>query len=168
MNEISIDDLAGDTRAQAQAQLDAGRSAYYLAYDQNFSFQATVGETYYMAMDLQTAAGCLGGSGLASYALSDFSNTITYQFGGAGLNLTTGVIVSGNEIITSDDFFGGSSSSVTMSGGTLTWNGDFRLGAGLDLEAGSTNTFDTAGFAGTLGQGISAAGPSERSAPAPL
>lgn len=155
--EISISDLPADTQAEATAQVAAGRNVYYLAYDQTFSFEATVGDTYFMAMDLLSAAGSFGDSSMDSYALSDFSNTITYRFSGTGLSLSTVVVISGSETIGSDDPFGGSSSTLVLQGGTLTWTGDYALNSPINLESG-TNVFNVGAFNAALNGELSGSG----------
>ncbi len=157
--EIDVDDLpVAAAQAQAAADMALGRAVYYVAYDETFTFDAVVGETYYMAMDLQTAAGCMGGSGAASYAQSDFSNTITYTFSGTGLNLQTGVFVDGTENINSDDYFGGASSDTTLSGATLIWGNTYNLASPMTLADGTTNTFNTGAFTPTLSGALSGSG----------
>jgi len=155
--EISISDLPADTQAEAAAQVAAGRNVYYLAYDQTFSFEATVGDTYFMAMDLLSAAGSFGNSSEASYALADFSNTITYRFSGTGLSLSTVVVISGSETIDSDDPFGGSSSILVFQGGTLTWTGNYALNSPINLESGN-NVFNVGAFDAVLNGVLSGSG----------
>lgn len=156
--EISVDQLPAATRAEAEAHLAGGRNVFYLVYEQTFSFEATVGETYYMNMDLLTGAGSFGNSMLPSYASSDFSNTITYQFSGTGLDLSTVVVISGNESIGAGDPFGGSSSTVVLSGGNLTWTGDHELTNAFDLATGSTNIFNVGAFGAVLSGALSGSG----------
>jgi autotransporter-associated beta strand protein len=156
--EISVNDLPADSQAEAAIQVAAGRNIYYLVYDQTFSFEATVGDTYFMAMDLLTAAGSFGNSDQPSYALSDFSNTITYQFSGVGLDLSTVVIISGNETIGSADPFGGSSSTLVLAGGNLTWTGNYNLTSPISLESGTTNVFNVGTFGVALSGVLSGSG----------
>ena len=156
--EINVADLPAASQAQATNDIGAGRTLYYLVYDETFTFDATVGETYYMEMDLLTAAGVLGNTGSNSYAQSDFSNTIRYEFSGAGLAVATEVFVDGNETINTADFFGGASSSTQLSDATLTWAGNNNLASDMEMAAGTVNTFDTVAFTPTLSGDISGSG----------
>ena len=158
--EIAQNDarLSAAQQTQATADLAAARNVYFVEYDETFTFDATVGNTYYMFMDLQTAAGCMGGSGLASYAQSDFSNTIDYTFSGVNLDLVTGLNVSGNEAIGAADYFGGATSATTLSGATLTWGGAHDLNSSIEMATGTTSTLDTAAFTPTLVGALSGRG----------
>jgi len=150
--EITADNidevLQGAQKADAQDELDADRIVYYLRYEETFEVEGwTVGDTYYMYMDLLTAAGSLnGGASTAdSYALSDFSNTIEYAFAVPGGDLVTILDISGTESIDAANPFGGASSAATLDAATLTWNGAFDVASDLTLAGAANTTFDTNG-----------------------
>ena len=137
---------------------DPNRNVYYVVYDDTFTFDADVGETYFMNMDLQTATGSFGDSWANSYALSDFSNTINYQFSGTGLTLQTLLLVNGAETVNSDDFFGGSSSTTNLSCADLTFANAYNLASQMFFTPATTNAFNTGAFDPVLSGVISGSG----------
>jgi len=139
--------LTGDQKDTAQSHLDDGKTVYYLIYEETFTFDVTVGETYYMNMDLLSAAGCLnaGLSTASSFALADFSNTIDYTASAADTDLLTLVKIDSTQEVSEDNQFGGASSITTLSGATLTWAGAYDLATSLELGGAADSTLNTNG-----------------------
>ncbi len=156
--QIDVGTLTGETKTRAQEHLDAGRKVYFLVYDQTFAFDATGGQTYFVHMDLFTAVNSSTGAySNTAYAVSDFSNTVTYALSG-GSGITTAMMIDGAQNVGGDDAFGGLSSQVTLDGATLTLTNDAGLAENYILQRGTTNTVNTGGHAGAMSGVVSGAG----------
>ena len=157
-DEISIDDLSGETKEQAQTQMDAGRNVYYLSYSEDFNFNANAGETYYLYMDLLTNVSVSSGDWEETYGLSDFSNTVDFTLSAGGETVTTEMALNTDQTVSGNNPFGGASSDVTLSNATLNFLSDASLMESLKLVAGSQSTLNTNNNNATLSGNITGAG----------
>ncbi len=120
----------------------AGNKIFYIVFDKTTTFNATVGQTYWMSMDMQSAAqtsqsdiGSDGFAGDDTVVVCDFSNTILYTMTVAGADVRTMVDIA------DDDVFG--DGIVQVDGAVLNWTGDADLDNSLTLLNGNEVTVNT-------------------------
>lgn len=148
--EISLASLGvgSDTYNEAAEHLDEGRIVYYLVYDETFTFDVNAGEVYYVYMDLSPSVNAGGTTHTNTFALSDFSNTVTYTLSGGdsiatNLYFGSGIGVSNVEIENNDQF-GGSNSKINVGAATIKINANNKtLNESFTLIGGNNSKIDT-------------------------
>lgn len=141
--------LSGGIPANIQAAISgnpkynaAGNKIFYIVFNKTTTFNATVGQTYWMSMDMQSAAqtsqcdnGAPGYAGDETVVVCDFSNTILYSMSVAGGTVRTMVDID------NDGIFG--DGEVEVDGAVLNWTDDADLDNSLKLLNGNEVVVNT-------------------------
>jgi outer membrane autotransporter protein len=129
----------------------AGNKIFYIVFNKTTTFNATVGQTYWVSMDMQSAAqtsksdnGIAGSyDGDNTVAVCDFSNTVLYAMTVAGAEVRTMVEIADDEV------FG--AGNVEVDGAVLSWSDDADLDNSLELLNGNEVTVNTNANNGSVG-----------------
>lgn len=128
----------------------AGNKIYYVVYDQTSTFEAVVGQTYWVTMDSHAAAQTsLGSTDLMqneTLVVCDFSNTALYAMDLEGASARTWIEVSDPNVF-GDDGAG----SAEINGAVMQWTADVNLANELALTGTESTTIDTDEYAASLG-----------------
>lgn len=161
--EIDNEDALLDG-TDADVYIADGRETYYVVYSQTFTFDAVAGQQYFVAMDLFTGIRVSDGAATADgWAMSDFSNTITYSLSG-GTGVTTSVLIDDahTQSIDGNNPFGGANTKVTLDDAELTLTAPAAMSEKYILAVGSENKINTGANAGSISGVISGSGELEK------
>ena len=152
-----IDAIPADVQAAITADYsDAGNKIYYVVFNKTTTFNANVGQTYWVTMDMQSAAQTSKSDngdpdsfdGDDTVVVCDFSHTIAYSMDVAGAEVRTMVDID------NDSIFG--AGNVEIDGAVLNWTDDADLDNSLELLNGNevvvntnTNTASVGAITGT-------------------
>lgn len=125
----------------------SGNKIYYVVFSKTATFNATIGQTYWFNMDMQSAAQTSLGAGmwedLETFVVCDFSRTAAYSMVVDGAEVRTLIDISGDAVL------GGGTAQ--MDGAVMQWSDDADLANGITLLNGNTTLMDTQEFDGSVG-----------------
>ncbi len=131
---------------------ETGNKIYYIVFDKTTTFDAVVGETYWIGMDAHAAAQTSlgdpnGWGGNETLVACDFSNTILYSMDMDNATVRTLIEISDTEVFDEDG-----TGTAEVSGAVLRWENNVDLDNDIELIDGATTTMNTQKYNGSVGE----------------